>query len=102
MTEPAGARSSRPARPKGRRRPARDRVVEHRLLCGDATSPSDLARAMGGKAADILWTDPPYGVNYEGKTRQRLRVQGDRPKGLRSLLDAAFAAASAVLRPGAA
>src|SRR6266571_9096049 len=43
---------------------------EHRLLCGDARSGQDLSRLMGGERADLLVTDPPYGVDYRGKTRR--------------------------------
>jgi len=39
----------------------------HRLLCGDATKQDDVQRLMGGKKANLLLTDPPYGVSYEGK-----------------------------------
>ena len=38
----------------------------HRLLCGDATKKEDVERLMDGKKADMLFTDPPYGVNYTG------------------------------------
>ena len=37
----------------------------HRLLCGDATSESDVARLMDNQKADMVFTDPPYGLNYE-------------------------------------
>jgi DNA modification methylase len=36
----------------------------HRLLCGDSTSHDDVARVMGGEPADMVFTDPPYNVNY--------------------------------------
>jgi len=36
----------------------------HRVLCGDATSPSDVKRVLGGDHADMVFTDPPYNVNY--------------------------------------
>ena len=39
---------------------------EHRLLCGDATNVLDVERLMGGEKADMVYTDPPYGVNYNG------------------------------------
>lgn len=39
---------------------------EHRLLCGDATKMDDLAMLMGGGRAQMVFTDPPYNVNYTG------------------------------------
>ena len=38
----------------------------HRLLCGDSTNIQHVERLMDGKKADMVFTDPPYGVNYEG------------------------------------
>jgi hypothetical protein len=51
---------------------------EHRVLCGDATRLAHMAALMQGNEADLMWTDPPYGVDYVGKTKQSLRIQGDR------------------------
>lgn len=38
----------------------------HRLLVGDCTDAANVARLMGTDKADMVWTDPPYGVDYEG------------------------------------
>jgi DNA modification methylase len=39
----------------------------HRVLCGDSTKKEDVERLMDGKKADMVFTDPPYGVDYAGK-----------------------------------
>ena len=39
----------------------------HRLMCGDSTSPSDVATLMEGAAADLLFCDPPYGMGFESR-----------------------------------
>ena len=41
-------------------------IGEHRLLCGDSTNPLDLDKLLDGVSAEMMFTDPPYGVNYEG------------------------------------
>ena len=38
----------------------------HRLVCGDSTKPDTYALLMDGKSANLVVTDPPYNVNYEG------------------------------------
>lgn len=40
---------------------------EHRVLCGDSTKIEDVERLMDGKKADMVFTDPPYNVNYSGR-----------------------------------
>lgn len=46
-------------------------------MCGDATSDTDMAELMDGVEADMWLTDPPYNVNYEGATRDKLKIQND-------------------------
>jgi len=53
---------------------------DHRLLCGDSTKAEDVERLMGGAKADMLLTDPPYGVSYIGKTKDALKVENDELK----------------------
>jgi DNA modification methylase len=74
---------------------------EHRLLCGDSTDREAVARLMGDEKAACMWTDPPYGVDYTGKTRKALTIANDAPGDLDRLLSAAFANATAALEPGA-
>jgi site-specific DNA-methyltransferase (adenine-specific) len=76
----------------------------HRLLCGDATKPGDLARLLPGGPADLLLTDPPYNVGYEGATADRLTIANDDlgPAEYRRFLTAALVAAAGHLRPGGA
>ncbi len=76
----------------------------HRLLCGDATRPEDVARLLGDEPIDLLLTDPPYGIDYVGKTEERLTIQNDGPDeaGYRRLVADALTAALPHLRPGGA
>lgn len=74
---------------------------DHRLLCADSTDPQAVKRLMSGAVADALWTDPPYGVSYVGKTGAALQLANDRGENVRALLDDALAATDAVLAAGA-
>lgn len=51
---------------------------DHRLLCGDSTLIDDMDKLMGGKVADMVFTDPPYNINYEGKTKAKLTIKNDK------------------------
>lgn len=76
----------------------------HRLLCGDATCTGDLDRLMDGNHADLLLTDPPYGVNYVGKTAEALTIANDAMKGeeYRRFLTAAFSNGTTLRLPRSA
>ena len=48
---------------------------DHRLLCGDATKKEDVDKLMGGEKADMVFTDPPYGI---GIIKNKGTIGGDR------------------------
>jgi DNA modification methylase len=82
----------------------------HRLLCGDSTQQADVDRVMAGRVADMLFTDPPYGVKYQsymhagGTAAGFAPIENDDldPDELREFLSRAMQVAARVLRPGAA
>ena len=45
----------------------------HRVMCGDSTKKEDVERLMDGKKADMVFTDPPYSVNYAKKNKEILK-----------------------------
>jgi site-specific DNA-methyltransferase (adenine-specific) len=75
---------------------------DHRLMCGDSTS-IDSVETLTEGLVDILVTDPPYNVDYTGKTKDALKIQNDSmdDSTFRQFLRDAFTAADAVMKPGA-
>lgn len=50
---------------------------DHYLICGDASNHVVLEKLMGEEKAHMVWTDPPYNVDYEGKTDDQLKIAND-------------------------
>lgn len=50
---------------------------KHRLMCGDSAQKEDVMRLMNNQDADMLLTDPPYNVDYVGKTSEALKIKND-------------------------
>ena len=72
----------------------------HRLLCGDSTR--DIPLVMAPESASAVITDPPYGVDYTGKTEEAKKIRNDGKADLRPILEAALPAALERTKPGGA
>jgi DNA modification methylase len=70
------------------------KLGNHRLMCGDSTSIDAVEELMNDQKADMVFTDPPYGVDYEG-------INNDSRNGLEDLLRGAFGNYFAVSKSGA-
>nr|WP_325765125.1 site-specific DNA-methyltransferase [Cronobacter muytjensii] len=72
------------------------------MLCGDGTSLENVKRVCGDALVDAWITDPPYNVDYSGKTAAALKIKNDKQSDDKFLefLCAACAAADLVLKPG--
>jgi DNA modification methylase len=53
----------------------------HRLICGSSTDFDTVDKLFAGSKADLVITDPPYNVNYEGKTKSKLKINNDHMEG---------------------
>lgn len=75
----------------------------HRLMCGDATVLEDVRTLMNDNKADLLLTDPPYNVDYEGKTKDSLKIKNDNmgDNQFKQFLTDSFSNANEVMKEGA-
>jgi DNA modification methylase len=76
----------------------------HRLICGDSTILTDVEKLTAGLLADMVWTDPPYNVDYEGKTKDALTIQNDKmnPENFYQFLFDAYSNLLMFTKPGGA
>ena len=76
----------------------------HRLMCGDSTDLQSVKNLTGGVEVNLLITDPPYNVAYEGKTEDKLKIENDNmsDEEFVEFLSSAFMAADEVMEEGAA
>jgi site-specific DNA-methyltransferase (adenine-specific) len=54
------------------------KLGEHILICGDSTERTVYEKLMNGQLARLIITDPPYNIDYEGKTKEKLKIQNDK------------------------
>ena len=68
------------------------KLGNHYLMCGDSTNKDDVKKLMNNQLADLIVTDPPYNVNYEGKTGDNLKIMNDNMENNQfySFLESAF------------
>ena len=53
------------------------KLGNHKLICGDSTLLNNYEKLFNDRKADLLMTDPPYNVDYEGKTKEKLKIKND-------------------------
>jgi DNA modification methylase len=74
----------------------------HRVMCGDSTKKEDVERLMDGKKADMVFTDPPYNVNYSGRGEETSNtIENDNltEKAFREFLESVFENYRNILKP---
>lgn len=74
----------------------------HRLLCGDSTDSASVNTLTEGKELDMVFTDPPYNVDYEGASGMKIQNDKQQDADFRLFLTGAFTNMAQSLKPGGA
>ena len=77
------------------------KLGKHFLMCGDSTDINDVEKLMNGVKADMLLTDPPYNVDYEGGTGLTIQNDNMDDETFREFLRVSFFNANSVMKEGA-
>ena len=57
---------------------SKQKIIQHKVVCGDSTKSSDYKKLLQGHKFNLVITDPPYNVNYEGSTKEKLKIKNDK------------------------
>jgi len=72
----------------------------HRLMCGDSTISDDVKKLVDGRQIDMIFTDPPYNVDYEGSTGMKIQNDKQKDEDFYNFLSSAFNNMYECVKPG--